>query len=171
MTHQYMEIKIKELEKRIKALEQEPTYYPPCIDCNKKMDEIRRAYDKLKEQKPFATQEPKMGHWIPVSESLPSEDEDVMAWVESGDEARIACCNYAKEVWFDAIMDVIVSPIAWMPLPEPYAPDTNIGKMSEIPTDCSNLDSCENCKYDDGECCRLLYEAKMESKGSDVDNN
>lgn len=31
---------------------QEPTYYPPCIDCNKKMDEIRRAYDKLKEQEP-----------------------------------------------------------------------------------------------------------------------
>lgn len=33
----------------IKALEQGPTYYPPCIDCNEKMDEIRRAYDKLKE--------------------------------------------------------------------------------------------------------------------------
>lgn len=30
--------------------------------------------------------------------------------------------------------------------------------------DCSNLDSCENCKYDDGECCRLIYEAKMESE-------
>ena len=50
MTYQYMELKIKELEKRIEALEQEPTYYPPCIDCNKKMDEIRHAYDKLKEQ-------------------------------------------------------------------------------------------------------------------------
>lgn len=36
----------------IQALSQEPTYYPPCIDCNKKMDEIRRAYDKLKEQEP-----------------------------------------------------------------------------------------------------------------------
>jgi len=36
-----------------KALEQEPSYYPPCIDCNKKMDEIRRAYDKLKEQEPI----------------------------------------------------------------------------------------------------------------------
>ena len=38
------------LDMEIKALSQEPTYYPPCIDCNKKMDEIRRAYDKLKEQ-------------------------------------------------------------------------------------------------------------------------
>ena len=68
----------------------------------------------------YADAEPKQGEWIPCSERLPSEDEDVMAWVESGDEARIACCNYAKEVWFDAIMDVIVSPIAWMPLPEPW---------------------------------------------------
>lgn len=40
------------LDMEIKALSQEPTYYPPCIDCNKKMDEIRRAYDKLKEQEP-----------------------------------------------------------------------------------------------------------------------
>ena len=31
----------------IKALEQEPVYYPPCIDCNKKMDEIRKAYDNM----------------------------------------------------------------------------------------------------------------------------
>lgn len=37
-------------------------------------------------------------------------------------------------------------------------------KMSEVPTDCPNLESCENCKYNDGECCRLLYEAKMESE-------
>lgn len=34
----------------IQTLEQEPTYYPPCQDCNKKMDEIRRIYDKIKEQ-------------------------------------------------------------------------------------------------------------------------
>lgn len=41
-----------------------------------------------------------------------------------------------------------------------FCPDCG-AKMSEIPTDCSNSDSCENCKYDDGECCRLIYEAKM----------
>lgn len=40
------------IEEAIKALEEEPIYYPPCIDCNKKMDEIRHAYDKLKEQEP-----------------------------------------------------------------------------------------------------------------------
>lgn len=46
-----------EYKEPIKALEQEPVYYPPCIDCNKKMDEIRKAYDnmttKAPEQEPF----------------------------------------------------------------------------------------------------------------------
>ena len=27
----------------------EPIFFPPCQDCNTKMDEIRRAYDKIKE--------------------------------------------------------------------------------------------------------------------------
>lgn len=34
----------------MKALEQEPVYFPPCVDCNTKMNEIREAYDKLKNQ-------------------------------------------------------------------------------------------------------------------------
>ena len=33
------------------ALEQEPVYFPPCVDCNTKMNEIREAYDKLKPYK------------------------------------------------------------------------------------------------------------------------
>jgi hypothetical protein len=36
----------------IKALEQDPVFFSPCQDCNTKMDEIRRAYDKLQEQEP-----------------------------------------------------------------------------------------------------------------------
>ena len=32
--------------------EQEPVYFPPCVDCNTKMNEIREAYDKLKKQEP-----------------------------------------------------------------------------------------------------------------------
>lgn len=32
----------------IKLLEQGPVYFPPCVDCNNKMNEIREAYDKLK---------------------------------------------------------------------------------------------------------------------------
>lgn len=39
----------------IQALSQEPTIYPPCEDCHKKMDEIRRAYDRLSEQEHITT--------------------------------------------------------------------------------------------------------------------
>lgn len=33
-----------------RILEKEPVYFPPCVDCNTKMNEIREAYDKLKNQ-------------------------------------------------------------------------------------------------------------------------
>jgi len=38
--------------------EEKSKYYPPCEDCNKKMEEIRRAYDKMK-----AMERPQ-GEWI-----------------------------------------------------------------------------------------------------------
>jgi rubrerythrin len=37
----------------------QPVYFPPCEDCNKKMEEIRQAYDKMK-----AMERPQ-GQWIP----------------------------------------------------------------------------------------------------------
>ena len=46
----------------IKAIpSEELRYYPPCEDCNTKMNEIRKAYDKI----PSA--EPKTGHWKKIS--------------------------------------------------------------------------------------------------------
>jgi ADP-dependent phosphofructokinase/glucokinase len=39
------------------ALKQEPVYFPPCVDCNTKMNEIREAYDKLKNQEPSEWQQ------------------------------------------------------------------------------------------------------------------
>lgn len=40
------------IEMAIKALEQEPIFFPPCQDCNIKMDKIRMAYDKLQKKEP-----------------------------------------------------------------------------------------------------------------------
>ena len=39
------------LDMAMKALEQEPVYFPPCVDCNAKMNEIREVHDKLKPYK------------------------------------------------------------------------------------------------------------------------
>lgn len=70
LSNPFYELKdhIYEMTKKIHELPSvenkgEPTYYPPCIDCNKKMDEIRRTYDKLKE---IPSVENK-GEWIPIS--------------------------------------------------------------------------------------------------------
>lgn len=45
---QYDNDRVEEaVDMAIKALEQEPVYFPPCVDCNTKMNEIREAHDKL----------------------------------------------------------------------------------------------------------------------------
>ena len=47
------------IEDMVKAIPStEPIYYPPCEDCHKKMNKIRKAYDKIQ------SAEPKTGHWI-----------------------------------------------------------------------------------------------------------
>ena len=55
----------------IELLEQEPKtghFYPPCEDCNKKMDEIRKAYDKLQDRP--------TGHWF--IDERPESDREVV---------------------------------------------------------------------------------------------
>ena len=41
----------------LSSVKPQPEFYPPCQDCNTKMDEVRRAYDRCR--------------WIPCSERLP----------------------------------------------------------------------------------------------------
>lgn len=38
-------------------MSKEPVFFPPCENCNKKMDEVRKAYNYWKENQ-------KTGHWI-----------------------------------------------------------------------------------------------------------
>lgn len=55
---------------------QHPVLFPPCQDCNTKMDEIRRAYDKLKNQE--------------------SSDEDVLDKIEAEIEALFKWYPFTK---------------------------------------------------------------------------
>lgn len=65
-------------------------------------------------------------HWIPCSERLPEEDEDVLVCSEEGD-IDIAC--WMPEQWTDEPHiewwsgEYRVDAVAWMPLPEPYGGD------------------------------------------------
>ena len=65
---------------------------------------------------------PKIGEWIPCSERLPEEGEEVLVQFKGKNEVDMAvgwnnggyiCC------WDDRIIG-IMDEVAWMPLPEPY---------------------------------------------------
>lgn len=93
-----------------------------CIECARTPtaygEEVRRKILDGVMRIPSADRQ--QGEWIPCSERLPEDGEDVLAWIETRYDSRIACCNYYKGGWFDAITDALVKPAAWMPLPEPY---------------------------------------------------
>lgn len=60
--------------------------------------------------------------WISVKDRLPDNEQDVLAYLDCGEETRIAPCNYVNGVWFDCTMNCVVilqHVTHWMPLPEP----------------------------------------------------
>ena len=58
--------------------------------------------------------------WIPVTERLPEDDSDVLAYLRIGEEGRIYPANYAKGMWFDCIFNTPATDTTthWMPLPQ-----------------------------------------------------
>lgn len=79
---------------------------------------------------------PTIGGWISVKDRLPDKGHDVLAFLDDGEETRIAACNYWDGVWFDAVMNTIAKNVVyWMPLPEP--PEEVTG-MSEKGGLCDN---------------------------------
>lgn len=58
--------------------------------------------------------------WIPVTKRLPENEQDIIAYMDDGEESRIIPCNYSRGVWFDCMFDKKANHIThWMPLPEP----------------------------------------------------
>ena len=96
-----------------KALEQEPC--TPCIEFKRYAKEMGFEIE----------QEPKAGHWTPISEGLPEENKTVIASSEYGvyPEARYTKENgweWAYETLTDYYWAELANVTAWMPLPKPY---------------------------------------------------
>ena len=59
--------------------------------------------------------------WISVTERLPEDDRDVLAYSSIGEESRIYPACYSNGVWFDCVFNAPATGTTthWMPLPEP----------------------------------------------------
>jgi hypothetical protein len=100
-----------------------------CAECDEAFDMAIKAleqkdwkfyYDHGYAQAKRDLQEPKTGHWIPVSERLPEINDDVLISLEWGiDIGRYSGGEWCSE-WINNYDDGNV--YAWMPLPEPYEP-------------------------------------------------
>ena len=122
------------------------------------LERIKQEYDCSYEEEALemSIQALEQTRWIPVSERLPEVNEPVLIFQRYYSGVNITIGQYHSDEdhggyrywqWIKYDNDFrygiehfgIICPDsyyvdAWMPLPEPYLPDTNIGNMSEIPT-------------------------------------
>lgn len=87
-------------------------------------------------------------NWVPVSDGLPEDEEEVIV-TRKFLGLHVGTCDYLEprtyvevawiedERWrsesdeYKVAFNRHTDPIAWMPLPKPYVPDTNVGEMLE----------------------------------------
>ena len=64
--------------------------------------------------------------WIPVTERLPADGSDILAYTYDECESRIFPANYANGWWHDCLFNIrIIAVTHWMPLPEPPKESNN----------------------------------------------
>lgn len=115
----YMATRLWDYEQELKELPSvtpQPTFYPPCYDCNAKMDEIRMAYDRCR--------------WISASEKVPDYGQEVLLFdknfgyvvgtYEMVDYFGVAEPSFLIHKSIDSLEKASIDPIAWMPLPQAY---------------------------------------------------
>lgn len=64
--------------------------------------------------------------WIPVTERIPADGSDILAYYDNKIETRIIPCNYYKGEWSDCVFNterVFKYITHWMPLPNPPKKD------------------------------------------------
>ena len=88
-----------------------------------------RCPRSIAEMRKWIDEQPTISQWIPVSERLPKEYEDVLVTLVCNENGGYICvaidCIAYDGKWFAHYNDSVV---AWMPLPEPYKESDNDAK-------------------------------------------
>lgn len=61
-----------------------------------------------------------MTEWIPCTEAIPEENQQVLLTVTDGGTPYVITASIVDDRWRGLLSNAI--PVAWMPLPDPYAP-------------------------------------------------
>ena len=90
---------------------------------------LSRCYEKIKHLPPVTPAE-KVGQWIPVSESLPKEDNEVLITIKSCGKWYVCHSVYRDGLFWqkDFEFNSYRNPIAWMYLPEPYKVESEVNE-------------------------------------------
>lgn len=82
-------------------------------------EQVKEGFEEAKRK--ILAEQPKQ-RWIPCSERLPKEDEEVLVYLY-GNMPFIAWTDSGRWCTEDYLVDEDDEPIAWMPLPHPYKGD------------------------------------------------
>ena len=113
-----------ELVKRLRNEAESPDNYPEDSTIMREsadaIESTSKAYQMMAEA--YESEVTKHG-WIPVTQRLPEDGSDVLAYLKCADNSRIAAANYYKGTWQDCIMGRLYLTeegfvTHWMPLPE-----------------------------------------------------
>lgn len=68
------------------------------------------------------------GEWIPITERLPEEEQEVLCQLSDGSMAVLYMQdNWGQMEWVDGMMGTgTYDAIAWQPLPEPYKAESEV---------------------------------------------
>jgi len=91
-------------------------------------DIFSKIIDDLYNELPSVTPQPKIGHWIPVSEGYPPIEDEYKDFLVTDDKGEITVQKlyFTIDIKRQPYFSGMVNPVAWMPSPFPYKPGSEV---------------------------------------------